>query len=89
MRKYDIIFLVEEGGRILENYEITYELFMESKNNEDIGEYNTYSIRDKSGSVCVSDITTNLKEALEILVVLNSNKVSTVHLKDVIEDLLE
>ncbi len=71
------------------NYEITYELFMETKNNEDIGQYNTYSIRDKKGTVCVSDVSVNLKEALEILVTLNSNKVSTIHLKDVIEDLLK
>lgn len=73
----------------MEKYEIIYELFMESKFNEDIGQYNTYSIRDKKRTVLVSDITVNLKEALEILVVLNSNKVSRVHLRDVIEDLLE
>ena len=62
---------------------------MENKYNEDIGVYNTYSIRDKKGTVSVSDVTVNLKEALEILVILNSNQVSTVHLKDVIEDLLK
>lgn len=74
---------------ILVKYEITYELYMENKYDEDIGQYNTYSIRDKKGTVCVSDVTVNLKKALEILVTLNSNKVSLMHLKDVIEDLLE
>ena len=72
----------------MENYEIVYELFLETKFNEDIGEYNTYSIRDKKKSICISDVTQNLKEALEILVKLNVNKVSTIHIKDVIEDLL-
>lgn len=73
----------------MEKYKIIYELFTESKYNEDIGQYNTYSIRDKKGTVLVSDVTVNLKEALKIIVMLNSKEVSTIHIKDVIEDMLE
>lgn len=57
--------------------------------NEDLGWYETYGIYDNKKTVKIDDVTTDLILALKILTILNSNKVSTVHFKDVVMDMLE
>ena len=57
--------------------------------NEYIGWYTTYGICDKGKTVIVPDVTTDYNKAMDIVKVLNSQKVSKIHLRDVIIDMLE
>ena len=71
------------------DFDIRFELFKEIKVNDDKENYTTYGIRAKNREAEVGDVSVNLSEAIKILRILNDNNVSTIHLKDVIEDILE
>ena len=71
------------------DFDIRFELFKEIKVNDDKESYITYGIRAKNGESEVGDVSVKLSEAIRILRVLNDNNVSVIHLKDIIEDILE
>lgn len=66
-----------------------YEITRQKIYNEYIGWYVAYGFCDREKTVIITDVTTNLKKAKQILEILNTNKVSKIHLEEVIIDLLE
>ncbi len=73
---------------------ITYMVISDMRNAPDIGTYRTYSLAAYRGTSLrpvrvVRDVSVDAEEALKIASALNAYKLSPIHMKDAIMDMLE
>lgn len=73
---------------------ITYMVFGEKRNDPDIGTYHTYSLAAYQGVSnrpvrVLRDVSVNAEEALRLASLFNEHRLSPIHMKDAVMDLLE